>query len=60
MRPVFYADISYQKEIKREQSEHLISPDMITKKSGSAERDRREADGFLSDEEGNQARTKGA
>ncbi|NBJ94652.1 hypothetical protein [Parablautia muri] len=28
--------VSYQQEIKRELSEHLISPDMITKKSLSA------------------------
>ena len=52
--------ISYQQEIKRERSEHLISPDRITKKSESAQRDRREAAGFLSVSAGNQARAKGA
>ncbi len=43
----FRADISYQQEIKRDRREHLISSDMITKKSESAQCDRREATGFL-------------
>ena len=38
----------YQQEIKRKRSEHLISPDMVTKKSYSAKRVRRAAAGFLS------------
>ncbi len=40
--------ILYQQEIKRERSEHLISPDMVTKESFSAKRGRRVAAGFLS------------
>jgi len=40
--------IPYQQEIKRERSAHLISPDMVTKESLSAKRDRRAAAGFLS------------
>jgi len=38
--------IPYQQEIKRERSEHLISPDMVTKESFSAKRGRRAAAGF--------------
>jgi hypothetical protein len=37
-----------QQEIKREWNEHLISPDMVTKESFSAQRGRRAAAGFLS------------
>ena len=40
--------IQCQQEIKRERSEHLISPDMVTKESLSAKRGRRVAAGFLS------------
>ena len=40
--------IPYRQEIKRERSDHLISPDMVTKETFSARRGRRAAAGFLS------------
>ena len=44
----FLVIIPYQQEIKREQSEHLISPDMVTTESLSAQHGDCAADGFWS------------